>query len=133
ERFLLGQRFREGSLDEAPAGGEIRVTRRQRPDRVHVVRRHDKSVDFEWILAARARDRGAKRIDVIDKERSSPLRQVDGEEPASTGAKGEAIIRHDGDGIMRKHDRRRPVARSGLAKRNSAILSTAKMAGYAFG
>jgi hypothetical protein len=32
----------------------MRVARRQRPDRVHMVRQHDESVDFKRIFVARA-------------------------------------------------------------------------------
>ena len=62
---------------------------------------HDESVDVERIFAARAGNRVAQRVDVIDKKRRSLLQQVDGEEPASARDEGAAIFRHDQNGIAR--------------------------------
>ena len=90
----LWQRFRKGSLDETPARREIRIAGRQRPDGVNVVRQHDESVDFEGILGARAGDRLAKPVDVVDEEGLSPFKQIGGEEPASARNEGATIIRH---------------------------------------
>jgi hypothetical protein len=43
---------------------------------------------------------------MVYKKRSSPLQQVDGEEPASTLDEGAAIIWHDLEGITPDNDRR---------------------------
>jgi hypothetical protein len=78
---------------------------------VHVVGQHDEGVYFERIPVARAGDRLAKQINMVDQKRCFPFQQVDGEEPASTRDEGSAIIRHARDGITPDDDGRRITLR----------------------
>ena len=50
--------------------------------------------------ALRAPRRLAQRVDVVGQQAAAPVLEVDGEEPASAGDEGPAIIRH-GDTIAR--------------------------------
>jgi len=99
-RSCFGNDFAKAALMRRQRMEKSASPGRQRPDRVHVVRQHDESVDFEGILVARAGDRLAKRFDMVDEKRLPPLQQVDGEKPASARDEDAAIIRHDRKGIM---------------------------------
>jgi hypothetical protein len=85
----------EIALDPLPAGREIRVSLRQPPDPVHVLRQHDPSQRRERTPRPLPRDTPAQQIDLAHEQIiPAPLQQVHGEEPGPTRNPESSIVRH---------------------------------------
>jgi hypothetical protein len=68
EPLLLRQRSREAVLDQPPAHGKIAIVRRQFPDRMQVIGKHNECVDREGMALASKGDRLAQDRDVVDQQ-----------------------------------------------------------------
>ena len=86
--FRRGDTFGKSHFDRLPAVGEVRVARRQGPDRVRVVGEHDPGVDLERHEVAHATDGGPQQVDVGDQEVGAAVAQVDREEGGAAGYAG---------------------------------------------
>ena len=81
-----GQATGENRLDQAPAGREVRIALRQRPNAVEVIGEDDPGVDRERVAAAGDTNGVPEQVDTPNEEVvAAPLEQVDGEEIASAG------------------------------------------------
>ena len=96
EPFSFRMRPCEAALDEPPTSGEIGVAWRKGKDCMEMVWQNDESVDGERAIASRGRDRKPQKFDVFDQKALLPFKQIDSEEPASTGDKRTTIIGHAG-------------------------------------
>lgn len=85
----------EIGIDPPPAGREIRVSLRQPPDPVHVLRQHDPGQRRERTPRPLPRDASAQQIDLAHEQIvPAPLQQVHGEEPGPTRNPESSIVRH---------------------------------------
>lgn len=94
EPLLLRQCFCEPGFDQPPSHREIGIAWWQRQDRMDMIRQDNDSVDDKRMVQARCGNRLPQCLNVIDKQRLPPLKQIDGEEPASTRDEGATIIWH---------------------------------------
>jgi len=74
------------------------------------------SIVNEWRL--REPRRRAQRFDMVRQQAASPVQQIDGEEPASAGHEGAAIIRHSGNDMPAL---RRVARRAGTLTRDGGV------------
>ena len=88
--------FGEVDFDQPPTQRKIGVAGRQRPNRVDMIGQHHHGVDRKGVARPRKPRRLAQHVDIV-RQKASPVQQIDGEEPASAGYKGTAIIRHGGN------------------------------------
>lgn len=61
EPLLFRQRLREPAFDQPPARREIRIGRRQCPDRMQMIRQHDEGINRERMILARGSDSLAQK------------------------------------------------------------------------
>ena len=60
-----------------------------------MIRQYDHCIDREWMACLRMLRRHTQCVDVVGQKTAAPVEQVDGEEPASPGHEGAAIVGHD--------------------------------------
>jgi hypothetical protein len=100
-RLGRGNGLGEGDLNQPPAQRKIGVAGRQCPNCVDVIRQDHHGVDRKRMARLRDARRVAQRVDMVRQKAALPVQQVDGEEPASAGHEGTAIIWHGGDDSRR--------------------------------
>jgi len=92
--FPSRQTTRERRLDQSPAGREIRVTLRQRPYRVQMIRQHHRCFRRIRMPSLRVAKGTTQQFDVVREQSQSPVRQIDGEKITAAGKKITPIIGH---------------------------------------
>ena len=94
----VGAMLGEAGLDQAPAGGEVDIAGRQRPDAVQVIGHHDDGVDLERARSANRSEGLAQHVDGLDRSQDGATAiGNDGEEEGAAGGDG-ASISHGGSG-----------------------------------
>lgn len=80
---------RKSAFDLVPAGCIVAISRRQRPDGMHVLRQRYPGNDLERMLRADGPNRFTQLVDMFNQQAPPPIRQIDGKEiggPADQGA-----------------------------------------------
>ena len=62
---------------------------------MQMIGKHDECVDREWVVLARVGDSAAQGRHVIHKQSLPTVKQIDGEEPASTWNETATIVGHE--------------------------------------
>lgn len=95
DKFVFRDGSRKSGFDRTPASGVVRVTLRQHPNRVHVVRQHHSRDDFKRPFSARRSHRIAQRINVTDQQVVAPaFKQIYREEIRSSRSPVAQIVGH---------------------------------------
>ena len=81
-------------FDHSPARRIVGIAISQSPYRVQMVRQHHNGVEAEWEPLPNLADSSAQRIDPIDEQTGTPIREIYGEEKASTRNNVAPVIRH---------------------------------------
>jgi len=85
---------RENALDMRPANSVVRVTRRQGPDAVQMIWKHDDRIHIKRPCLFRGAQCSAQHVDPIRKQRRSSISEHYSEEKASARNDCTAIVRH---------------------------------------
>jgi hypothetical protein len=94
ESFARRQRTGEQAFDQTPAPAEIRITVRQPPYRVQVVRQHAHRHHLKGTPRPNRLKRCAQAVNVFDEKTAAPVCQIDREEIRATGKKAATITGH---------------------------------------
>src|SRR4249919_3060905 len=84
----------KAGLDLRPAIGVVRITRRQSPQAMQVIRQDHDRQHLERPCRTRSSERRPQIVDPIDQQPAAPFQQVDGEEVGAAWHPHAAIVRH---------------------------------------
>ena len=90
----LRQPARERRLDQPPAGREVVIAFRQRPDAMQMIGQHADGDRLERQASSAVPKRGAQRADVLDEQTAAPVGEIDREEISSAGFVEASVFGH---------------------------------------